>query len=110
MGGRFPWETLRAIVGGTSALDVPHLHCDSTDSAEAFLECYGFDWNVPAQREEIELLRRESIAFIEEELLDDGEEIMGEVRGETDARTLLIWASSAERSPRQRWTCAAAAA
>lgn len=105
MSARFPWDTLRSILGGRSAVDVPRLHCEDLRSAEAFLECYGFDWTEPSHREELEVFRADAVAFLEDELLDD-EEILPEVRQQTDPRQLLVWASSRESSPRQSWTCA----
>lgn len=109
MKAQFPWETLRSIIGGRSAIDVPKLHCGSLEAAEQFLECYGFDWRRPAHQDELEALRGQAIAFLEQQLLDD-EVIPAHVRDETDVRQLLVWASSrATEGPdaqQQRWCCA----
>ncbi len=104
----FSWETLNTIVGGGSAIDVQRLHIHSVNEAEAFLEGYGFVWTQAAHRREIEALRTEAVAFIEEILLvdEDGLQIPPEVRQRTDVRHLMIWASEPVQSVRQRWCCA----
>lgn len=106
MDARFPWETLRAVVGGLSAIDVPHLHLADVEAAERFLECYGFDWSRSSHREELEALRASAVEFIEEELLESGEHVLPAVRDEEDVRALLVWASSATGTKRQLWSCA----
>lgn len=103
----FPWEILDAIIGGSSAIDVPALHLHNLREAEDFLECYGYDWFVPAQRVEVEEILRESLLFLEEELLFDEEVVVpSEVRRATDARLLLLWASGSRSKLLQRWSCA----
>lgn len=102
----FPWDTLRSIIGGTSAIDVPRLHCLDLSSAEHFLEGYGFDWAQRAHRDELQELRAAAIGFIESELLDAGEEIPASIREQADVRQLLVDASAAEGNEIQRWACA----
>ncbi|MCB9763466.1 MAG: TIGR04552 family protein [Alphaproteobacteria bacterium] len=102
----FPIHALRAMIGGASALDVPRLTLTSEADAEGFLEGYGFAWSQPRQREELESLRRDALAFIEEELLDPGEAMPPEVREEQDVRRLLLSASGDTGWTRQRWSCA----
>jgi uncharacterized protein (TIGR04562 family) len=106
MDPKFPWETLRSIIGGLSAIDVPRLHCATAEEAEQFLEGYGFDWGRTGHRLELEDLRTEAIRFIEEQLLEEDEAIPAEIREQADPRQLLCWASSSEPTPRQRWSCA----
>lgn len=106
MDTRFPWDTLRAVIGGRSALDVPRVHARTPELAEQFLDGYGFDVRNPAHLAEIEDLRQEAIAFLETQLLDDDEAILPEVRAQTDPRQLLVWASAAAPNPTQGWSCA----
>jgi uncharacterized protein (TIGR04562 family) len=106
MDPKFPWETLRSIIGGLSAIDVPRLHCQTEEDAERFLEGYGFDWKRAAHRLELAELRQQAIDFIEGQLLEEGEQILSDVRDTEDPRALLCWASSDRRTPRQRWSCA----
>lgn len=102
----FPWDTLRSIIGGQSAIDVPRLHCRTLEEAAGFLECYGFDWGKAEHRDDLAELRTQAIDFIETQLLDPDEGVLPEVRAEKDPRQLLLWASEREASVRQRWTCA----
>jgi uncharacterized protein (TIGR04562 family) len=87
---------------------VPRLHLKELADAEAFLECYGFDWQTPGDRRRLERIRAEAIAFVEEELLIDEPDLRmpAELRGQSDVRELLLWASDRPRRPRQRWSCA----
>ena len=100
-----PWDLTRAIIGGESAIDVPRLLLRSVSDAEQFLDCYGFDWSRPSHRLEVESFRRQSIAFIEESLIDEiALEIPAEIRDCTDVRQLLLWASEPSGA-RQSWAC-----
>ncbi|MEL6177382.1 MAG: hypothetical protein AAFS10_00445, partial [Myxococcota bacterium] len=87
------WQTIRALIGGISAIDIPALSLRSLREAEDFLACYGFDWEDPNHRVELEELRVEAITFIEEELLSDEPNLtlIPEVRDQTDVRQLLRW-------------------
>src|SRR4030095_1569199 len=63
------WETLRAIIGGTSALDLPRLRVENDDEAHEFLCCYGYDWNIPGQRGPGEAIRAGGLRLLEEWVL-----------------------------------------
>lgn len=102
----FPWHTLRSIVAGDSAIDVPFLNVSSDREAEDFLEAYGFRWDRADQRLELEEIRAEAVAFVEEVLLEPEQVVLPEIREETDIRRLLCIASDRDRSLRQRWACA----
>ena len=103
----FPWETLDAIIGGQSAIDVPRVHCRTFKEAEDFVECYGFDWHQPAHRAEVDEIRQEALSFIRQELLiESNPPIHEDVATCEDVRVLLLWASGEERDDRQRWACA----
>lgn len=106
MDPKFPWDTLRSIIGGLSAIDVPRLHCTTEEEAAQFLEGYGFDWERTAHRLELEQLRQDAIAFIEDQLLDEDEAIPNAIREQVDPRALLCWASNSESNAQQRWSCA----
>ncbi len=102
----FPWPVLRSIIGGASAIDVPRLAVASIEEAEAFIECYGFCWQEPEHRAEIEKLRRDALAFIDEELINDiSIDIDPRVSSEDDLRKVLLWASQ-ESGSIQLWSCA----
>lgn len=99
----FPFETLRAIVGGTSAIDVSGLQVQDLAAAEDFLECYGFRWDDPVERAELERLRVQALDFMEECLLDPEERVPARVADEVDVRRLLL-AVSEPRRPAP-WAC-----
>ncbi len=95
-------------MGGDSALDVPALNVTSLSDAESFLESYGFLYISAAHRAEIEALRMEAWALIEEELLVDEPSLTppAHIRNEHDPRRLLLAASAKPRTDDQRWACA----
>ena len=104
------WQTIRALIGGVSAIDVHRLPLRSLREAEDFLLCYGFDCKNDEHITEMEELRTEAIAFIEEELLNDEPnlKIHPEVRAQPDVRVLLRWTSTSgsRHRERQMWACA----
>ena len=104
----FPWETLTAVIGGRSAIDVPKIHVLSQANAEEFLECYGFLWNQPHHRREVESVRSEAQRFIKETLLKDERSLAfpNDLAEQDDIRRILIWASADRTQPLQRWSCA----
>lgn len=104
-GFSIPWQDLGPMIDGTSAIDAPRLAVRSIDSAEDFLESYGYDWAYEEDRRELEELRRESVEFIERDLLFDEPHLLmpHEVRRERDVRKLLLWASDDFHLERQRW-------
>jgi len=53
----FPSEVLHAIIGGSSALDLPRLYLSDLIDASRFLAGYGFEWELEAHREELEEIR-----------------------------------------------------
>ncbi len=102
----FSWQTLRAIVGGRSALDLPRLDLRSTAEADDFLLAYGFDTSHPAHRRELEIIRRDALAYIRQALLPPPSAVLPEVAQQEDLRQLLLWASRPPETERQRWSCA----
>lgn len=102
-----PWDMMETMIAGKSGIDVPRLYLSSMSEAEAFLQCYGYEWNEPEHRRQIEQLRLESLDLIENDLLADEAHlsVIPEVRDEKDIRKLLLWASNDPSGPRQRWSC-----
>lgn len=99
---RFPFETLNAIVGGRSAIDNRGLQVEDLEAAEAFLECYGFRWDHPEERAEVETIRLQALAFIDEVLLEPHEHVPAGLRAESDVRRLLMAVSQDTPAP---WAC-----
>ena len=98
--------SLQTVIEGRSIIDSERLQLHSLDEAEAFLNCYGFDWQVAEERWELEKLRQEALEFIEEILLFPGQLVLGSVRTEVDVRQLLVWVSENGTSQRRLWSCA----
>jgi len=99
----FPFQTLRTILGGQSAIDIDRLQVRDLEQAEAFLDSYGYPWNDPDERDAIEALRRTALGFIRDELLDPGESIPPSILQQADVRQLLVDVSAPRPSP---WACA----
>lgn len=102
----FPWDVLRAIVDGQSAIDVPRLALKNRSEAREFLACYGFDPARESHRREMEALRSEAIEFVSDELLAGLElEIPEPMRHDRDIESMLLIASKSSGQD-QRWACA----
>ncbi len=102
----FPFEILNSFVSGNTAIDIPKLILENLAESESFLECYGYRWDHPEDRKEIEHIRAKAIEFIEVELLLDSPlSIPIEISAEKDIRFLLLWASDMDHDF-QRWACA----
>ncbi len=100
-----PWEELSPLLDGTNAIDNARLEISSIHDARDFLESYGYDWERPDDRLELETLRLEAIDFLEKDLLFDEPDLFihEEVRQERDVRKLLLWSSDMSSPGRQRW-------
>jgi uncharacterized protein (TIGR04562 family) len=102
----FPFEILNAFVSGYTAIDIPRLILNDLSETVPFLECYGYRWDHPGDRKEIETIRKKAIEFIEVELLLELElATPEEVASEKDVRFLLLWASDLNHEY-QPWACA----
>jgi uncharacterized protein (TIGR04562 family) len=88
----FPFHTLRSIIAGTSAIDVPHLTVRNLDEAADFVSAYGYDLGDPHDMAQLAALRSEAVAFLDR-MLDAAEEIPDAVRDEIDVLRLLRIAS-----------------
>lgn len=97
---------LWALVDDISIIDSDGLNVSSIDEAESFLAGYGFDYNLPSERQELNSIRKESIAFFEDVLLEDGQKIPPSVQNENDIRRLLILASRKDGTETAKWCCA----
>ncbi|MBU2870959.1 TIGR04552 family protein [Colwellia sp. E2M01] len=90
-----PWRStsVRTALEGRSFIDTKRIHIHSEQEASRFLECYGFDFNDDADKEELENLRLEAIELIEQELLGLDESIPESLKSEKDVRQYLLNAS-----------------
>jgi len=102
----FPFHILRAIIGGTSAIDLDALRVDDLADADSFLQAYGYDLSHAADRAAVDDIRRRSVSFLEEVLLDPGEQIPLSVRDTTDIRRHLVEVSTQRPTTSSLWACA----
>lgn len=100
----FPFHTLRSVIAGTSAIDVPHLNVRSRQEAEGFLSAYGYDLDDPHDVAEMAALRSEAVAFLDR-MLEAGDAIPDTVRDEQDVLRLIRIASDPGHK-NQRAVCA----
>ena len=100
----FPVATLKSIIAGSSAIDVPSLHVTTRDDARAFAEAYGYDLRDPREAAQAASLRDEALDFLDE-MLEVGDAIPPAVRGQEDVLELLLLASKPTH-PHQRAVCA----
>lgn len=107
----FSESVLRSVVGGKSALDMPHLNIRSPEDAEAFIQGYGFDLSQEIDVKKLWYFHRRALVFIEEKLGYTALEIPEVLRDPKqlgDIRQLLLLASSSHPPEKelQRWSCA----
>jgi uncharacterized protein (TIGR04562 family) len=114
------WETLDALLGGVSSIDLNEgLNLRSREEAEAFIRHYGFDVSLVDDREELATYYREAVRFIEAHLLQPAEEWLAQgepasprltvpphVVASGDVTDLLLLASNGQRAPDCFWACA----
>ena len=103
----FDWRPMRVALDGQSAIDFPRLNLKTRQEAKQFLNAYGYDVDDAVLREEIWRIYFQSVAFLQQNLLDPGEKIPHEflVRGNsTDVLRLLMEASKPTEAG--RWSCA----
>jgi len=108
---QFSESVLRSVVGGKSALDIPHLNIRSPEEAEAFIRGYGFDLSQELDVKKLWYFHRRALVFLEEKLGFSATEIPEVLRDPKqlgDIRQLLLLASSVHPPEKelQRWSCA----
>lgn len=102
----FPWDTLQAVIGGASAIDLSRLELRTEDEALGFLEAYGYDWHRPDDRACLDEIRAEAIDFIHRELLNPDEpRVPHEIQATPSVPVLLVQASTGTLGTRP-WVCA----
>ncbi|GLX78275.1 hypothetical protein tinsulaeT_16150 [Thalassotalea insulae] len=101
-----PWRStsVRTALEGRSFIDAKRIHIHTEQEANAFLTCYGFDLQDPADLEEIEMLRQEAIELIEQELLKDGEVIPPELKEQQNVIQYILNASGHGKKELTPWS------
>lgn len=105
------WGVLEVFLSEASPIDLPQLNIQDRQDAQEFLRGYGYNLNNPREAAEVEHLRREALAFIQEVLIDTLEPdwqplVIPELIQEAGIRELLLLASCAPDALLQRWACA----
>ncbi len=110
----FSWETLRSFLEGVSPIDLKRLALRDQPEAHAFLRHYGYDLNDPVERDEVEQVYLEALAYLKRHLCPAPREgdrsltLPAELEGLEDPSALLVLAShDPEGEPLQPWACAA---
>ncbi len=107
----FDESILSSILGGLSAIDIPHLTLTSAEEASEFIKSYGYDLENPEDLKKLWYFHRRALVLIQEKLLIDGESVPLDIADPKilgDLRRLLLLASdrSTENKELQRWACA----
>jgi uncharacterized protein (TIGR04562 family) len=105
---KFRWTPLKIALEGHSYLDFPALDLLSKNEAKKFLLAYGYDVDDPQAKEEIWGIYFESVSFIRNHLLDEGEsmpETFLQRSPNTEILKLLTEASS-RKGTDSKWACA----
>jgi len=110
---KMPWPVLDVLIGGQSSIDLTELRVTTWDEATAFLQAYGYDPEVAAERRHIHGIMIEAVSFIERQLLTPREWERGirppdEILTCVDPRHLVVWASGESPTDRLKraWACA----
>lgn len=110
----FSSRTLRSIIAGESAVDLPSLQLRTRAGALEFLRAYGYDYDHPGDIAHAGLIKNRSIALLDDRILRQSESLPAAIRELQDIPTLLMWASSVELPPNcttqqrrrlQAWSC-----
>ncbi len=104
---RFPWEILRAIIAGASAVDLEGLAFRDRRHAVGFLAAYGYDPKNASTRAELEILKAKALTFLREELLADEPDlnVPDEIAG-LEVADLLTLVSDHQGEEGVAWACA----
>lgn len=103
----FDSHALESMIGGLSALDIPHISVQSREEGKNFLLAYGFDLDKEEDLQKIWSYHRKAVTYIQEELLIEGESIpikLTDPNELSDITNLLIMAST-RGNELQRWAC-----
>ncbi len=101
-----PWRStsVKTALEGRSFIDAKRIHIHSEQEAEDYLACYGFDLHDPTDLAELQMLRKEAIEFIQDELLEEGESIPQALIDESDVRQYLLSASGRGQNALMPWS------
>lgn len=102
-------QNLRTVLSGDSAIDFSRLEIPNLESANKFIQSYGFNAQKSEDVEELWGIHRKSVSLLREHLMEEGEKIPDELGDPSllgEIGNLLVLASQKQDSERQRWACA----
>lgn len=102
-------QNLRTVLSGDSAIDFMRLEISNLESANQFIQAYGFNASKSEDVEELWGIHRKSVSLLREHLMEDGEKIPDELGDPSllgEIGNLLLFASQKNDSENQRWACA----
>jgi uncharacterized protein (TIGR04562 family) len=106
-------QNLRTVLSGDSAIDFNRLEIPNLDSANQFIQSYGYDATKSEDVEELWGVHRKSVSLLREHLMEDGEKIPEELGDPSllgEIGNLLVLASQKNESgnlaENQKWACA----
>jgi len=105
---QFDWPNLNVLLNGESFIDHKKIYFENKKEAKAFILSYGYDIDRSTVQEEVWRLYFEAVAFINNHLLNEGEEIPVEFLERTpytEITKLLVTASKGNAQSRM-WACA----
>lgn len=101
-------QNLRTVLSGDSAIDFSRLEIPNLDSANKFIQSYGYNASKSEDVEELWGIHRKAVSLLREHLMEEGEKIPDELGDPSllgEVGNLLVLASLPE-SEKQRWACA----
>ncbi len=101
-----PSDVTRVILGGASPIDQSGMFLPTHELAQDFALGYGYDVEIPHQRDHLVEVFEDAMAFLEEVILEGtGMDIPPEFFELQDPQELLVWASARPQDNRARWSC-----
>lgn len=103
----FDATALEAMVGGLSALDIPHISVQNREDGRQFAAAYGYDVEKEEDLQRLWTYHRKAVTYIQEELLKPDESIpskLSDPKELGDITNILIIASTRD-TELQRWAC-----
>lgn len=102
-----PSEVTKVILGGGSFIDQRGVKLPDLRQARDFTMNYGYDVEIPTQRDHLVNVFEDALSFMEEVILEGTElDLPPEFFDLQDPLELLVWASERPMGERARWSCA----
>jgi uncharacterized protein (TIGR04562 family) len=103
----FDANAVESMIGGLSALDIPHISVQSREEGRNFLLAYGYDLDKEEDAQKVWSYHRKAVTYVQGELLTENESIPSKLTDPSelgDITNLLIMAAT-RGNDLQRWAC-----